>query len=433
MRRGSADRSTEGAVHPVQVDVATRDEAQQECRRRRRPGAEVGRRRGHRSRVPSGRHRIHRGPDRGSGITGAATLGGVPAAPFGIYVHVPFCAARCGYCDFNTYTPSELAGSGASPDGWLDAVRRELSQARSDGGGAAGRHGVRRGRDAVAARCAAARRGARRRPVDVRAGPGRRGDDGEQPGVDLAGVLRGAGRGRVHAGVAGDAVGGAARAAGAGAPAHAGAGGRGGAGGARGRARARQPRPDLRHARGDRRRPARVAGRRAGGRGGPRLGVRADRRGRHRAGPARRARRAARAGRRRGRGAVRADRRRALGRGPELVRGVELGGFARGGVPAQPRLLARRRLVGAGPRRALAPGGRAVVEREAPGALRGAAGGGGVAGGRSRGADRRRTGDGARDAAAAPGVGVAAVVARRRGPRGGGAARARTACSTRRR
>ena len=59
------------------------------------------------------------------------TLDGVAAGPFGIYVHVPFCAARCGYCDFNTYTPSELAGSGASPDGWLAAVRHELDLAAS--------------------------------------------------------------------------------------------------------------------------------------------------------------------------------------------------------------------------------------------------------------------------------------------------------------
>jgi oxygen-independent coproporphyrinogen-3 oxidase len=49
--------------------------------------------------------------------------------PFGVYVHVPFCASRCGYCDFNTYTASELEGSGASPAGWLEAVRRELDLA----------------------------------------------------------------------------------------------------------------------------------------------------------------------------------------------------------------------------------------------------------------------------------------------------------------
>ncbi|MCF6388922.1 radical SAM family heme chaperone HemW [Mycobacterium sp. MBM] len=47
--------------------------------------------------------------------------------PFGIYIHVPFCATRCGYCDFNTYTPAELGG--ATPDGWLAAVRVELELA----------------------------------------------------------------------------------------------------------------------------------------------------------------------------------------------------------------------------------------------------------------------------------------------------------------
>jgi putative oxygen-independent coproporphyrinogen III oxidase len=33
--------------------------------------------------------------------------------PFGFYLHVPFCAARCGYCDFNTYTATELGGGGS--------------------------------------------------------------------------------------------------------------------------------------------------------------------------------------------------------------------------------------------------------------------------------------------------------------------------------
>lgn len=56
--------------------------------------------------------------------------------PFGIYIHVPFCATRCGYCDFNTYTPAELGAAGipgppggATPDGWLAAVRLELDLA----------------------------------------------------------------------------------------------------------------------------------------------------------------------------------------------------------------------------------------------------------------------------------------------------------------
>ena len=50
-----------------------------------------------------------------------------PGRPFGIYVHVPFCATRCGYCDFNTYTPAELGG--ANPAGWLAALRAELALA----------------------------------------------------------------------------------------------------------------------------------------------------------------------------------------------------------------------------------------------------------------------------------------------------------------
>ncbi len=50
-------------------------------------------------------------------------LGG---APFGVYVHVPFCLTRCGYCDFNTYTATEL-GSGASRETYaalaIDEIR----------------------------------------------------------------------------------------------------------------------------------------------------------------------------------------------------------------------------------------------------------------------------------------------------------------------
>lgn len=50
------------------------------------------------------------------------------AAPFGVYVHVPFCATRCGYCDFNTYTAGEL-GSSASPQSWLTGLQQELEHA----------------------------------------------------------------------------------------------------------------------------------------------------------------------------------------------------------------------------------------------------------------------------------------------------------------
>lgn len=50
--------------------------------------------------------------------------------PLSVYVHVPFCATRCGYCDFNTYTAAELgAHPGASRRAYLDAVDAEVRMA----------------------------------------------------------------------------------------------------------------------------------------------------------------------------------------------------------------------------------------------------------------------------------------------------------------
>ncbi|WP_427383238.1 radical SAM family heme chaperone HemW [Janibacter sp. G56] len=55
-----------------------------------------------------------------------ATLG---KRPFGVYVHVPFCVVRCGYCDFNTYTLRELgdgSAPGASVDTFAEAASAEI-------------------------------------------------------------------------------------------------------------------------------------------------------------------------------------------------------------------------------------------------------------------------------------------------------------------
>lgn len=43
---------------------------------------------------------------------------------FGVYVHVPYCRVRCGYCDFNTYTASELGGT--SRGEYAAQVQQEL-------------------------------------------------------------------------------------------------------------------------------------------------------------------------------------------------------------------------------------------------------------------------------------------------------------------
>ncbi|MGH3458920.1 radical SAM family heme chaperone HemW [Aeromicrobium sp.] len=50
--------------------------------------------------------------------------------PFGVYVHVPFCSVRCGYCDFNTYTTDEL-GEGATRAAYADTAIAEIELAAS--------------------------------------------------------------------------------------------------------------------------------------------------------------------------------------------------------------------------------------------------------------------------------------------------------------
>ena len=46
-----------------------------------------------------------------------------------IYIHVPFCLRRCGYCDFNTYTATDL-GAGASRGHYAEMVIREMALIR---------------------------------------------------------------------------------------------------------------------------------------------------------------------------------------------------------------------------------------------------------------------------------------------------------------
>ncbi len=55
--------------------------------------------------------------------------------PLSFYIHIPYCLKRCGYCDFNTYTPGELkAGSDIAQvsNGYIDLLIAESKVARSE-------------------------------------------------------------------------------------------------------------------------------------------------------------------------------------------------------------------------------------------------------------------------------------------------------------
>ena len=49
------------------------------------------------------------------------------------YIHIPYCVRRCGYCDFNTYTPAELAISSdlsETSKSYIDLLLSEIEFAR---------------------------------------------------------------------------------------------------------------------------------------------------------------------------------------------------------------------------------------------------------------------------------------------------------------
>src|SRR5579884_3612403 len=63
-----------------------------------------------------------------AGTLPGGALAGLGERSFGLYVHVPFCATRCGYCDFNTYTAADLGG-GATRAAYPAQAAAEIRQA----------------------------------------------------------------------------------------------------------------------------------------------------------------------------------------------------------------------------------------------------------------------------------------------------------------
>ena len=67
-------------------------------------------------------------PAPADGALPASAREGAEDRAFGVYLHVPFCRVRCGYCDFNTYTSTELLG--ARQEDFAGQATREVGFAR---------------------------------------------------------------------------------------------------------------------------------------------------------------------------------------------------------------------------------------------------------------------------------------------------------------
>ncbi len=63
------------------------------------------------------------------GLLPSTVVAGASSRNFGVYLHVPFCRVRCGYCDFNTYTSDELRGAKRSD--FASQAITEIALARS--------------------------------------------------------------------------------------------------------------------------------------------------------------------------------------------------------------------------------------------------------------------------------------------------------------
>src|SRR4051812_28125411 len=122
--RATAARATAATESLQERDMGRRrpggGEASSACARFRAPACSRAR---DTVRVPSLPHGEPAPPD---GAPPAEALAALPGRPLGVYVHVPFCASRCGYCDFNTYVP----GGDGEPAAYVRAALAEVRLAR---------------------------------------------------------------------------------------------------------------------------------------------------------------------------------------------------------------------------------------------------------------------------------------------------------------